>query len=117
MFAHYKVHSVKVISEKMKFDGAVVKLAECVIGDDTGSSKFLARDAQLDVITEGETITLMNAHAKIIHGFMRLEVDKWGIVKPAAEADKLTCEVNTENNLSEVEYELVPNKHDAAKGG
>ena len=59
----------------------------------------------------------MNAHAKVIHGFMRLEVDKWGIVKPAAEADKLQGEVNAENNCSEVEYELVPNKNDAAKGG
>ena len=50
---------------------------------------------------------MMNAHAKIIHGYMRLEVDKWGIVKPAAEADKLQGDVNTENNQSEVEYELV----------
>ena len=80
---------MKVISEKMKFDGAVVKLAECIIGDDQGCVKFVARDAQLDAIKEGETITLMNAHAKVIHGFMRLEVDKWGIVKPAAEADQL----------------------------
>ena len=45
VFAHFKVHSVKVISEKMKFDGAVTKLAECIIGDDQGCLKFVARDA------------------------------------------------------------------------
>lgn len=73
----------------MKFDGMVTKLAECVLGDDQGCLKFVARDAQLDSMIEGETVTLMNAHAKVIHGFMRLEVDKWGIVRPAAEADKL----------------------------
>ena len=98
MYGHYKVHSVKVISEKMKFDGAVSKLAECLIGDDQGCVKFSARDTQLDILKEGETVTLMNAHAKVIHGYMRLEVDKWGIVKPAADADKLSGEVNTENN-------------------
>ena len=62
------------------------------------SVKFSARDTQLDILKEGETVTLMNAHAKVIHGYMRLEVDKWGIVKPAADADKLSGEVNTENN-------------------
>ena len=82
----------------MKFDGAVSKLAECLIGDDQGCVKFSARDTQLDIMKEGDTITLMNAHAKVIHGYMRLEVDKWGIVKSAADTDKLQCEVNVENN-------------------
>ena len=60
------------------------------------------------MVQEGTTITLMNAHAKVVGSFLRIEVDKWGIIKLAAEDDIITDEVNVENKLSEVEYELVP---------
>ena len=58
--------SVKVISEKKKFDGNVLRIAECVVGDERGCLNLTAKDQQIDVITEGETITLMNAHVKVV---------------------------------------------------
>ena len=77
--------------------------------------KYVARDAQLDVIVEGETIGLYNAHAKVLNGFMRLEVDKWSIVKPAEDSYKIEGEVDLENNQSDVEYELVPTTYGQPK--
>ena len=50
----------------------------------------------------------MNAHAKVVGGFLRIEVDKWAAIKPATPQDEIKDAVNIENNLSEVEYELVP---------
>lgn len=50
----------------------------------------------------------MNAHARIVKSYLHLEVDKWGIIKEAGPEDAIKDEVNTANNHSEEEYELVP---------
>jgi len=106
IFAHFKVESVKLISEKKKFDGSTLRQAECIIGDSKGCLKMNARDTQLDIVKEGETITLMNAHVKFVNGFIRIEIDKWAIVKPAAQGDTIE-QVAPQPNFSEVEYEMV----------
>lgn len=103
-----KVHSVEVQSEKKKFDGAVISIAEAIIGDKHGCFKLVARDGQIPLLKAGVTLTIMNAHAKINKGFLSIEVDKWGIMKEAAPEDQVRDEVNTVNNHSEEEYELVP---------
>ena len=102
---HLKVHSVTVTSERKNYDGSVSKQATCVVGDQNGSANLFARNEQLDVIKEGSVITIRNANSKVFNEHMRLEVDKWGKIEASHEkVDK----VNTENNLSDVEYELVP---------
>jgi hypothetical protein len=35
------------ITEKKKFDGSVVKIAECVVGDQTGVAILIARNGKL----------------------------------------------------------------------
>jgi len=45
----------------------------------------------------------------MFQGFMRLMVDKWGIIQAAD--TPATFEANTQNNVSAIEYELV-NVHD-----
>ena len=61
------------------------------------------------MVKEGETITLMNAHCKVIGGFLKIELDKWAMVKQATPENRVD-DVNLSNNLSEVEYELVKNE-------
>jgi len=46
-----------------------------------------------------------NSKIDMFKGYMRLAVDKWGKIELAKEA--ANWEVNTDNNLSAVEYELV----------
>ena len=48
----------------------------------------------------------MNAHVKFVQGFVRIEIDKWAVVKKAAEADTV-AEVLLDPNFSEIEYEMV----------
>lgn len=108
MHVFLKVHSVNLTSEKKKFDGALVSYAEAIVGDKFGSFKLIARDYQLPLIEEGATLALLNAHAKVVKEKLTIEVDKWGVIKRAAPEDSIKEEVNTANNYSEEEYELVP---------
>ncbi|KAG6531147.1 uncharacterized protein At4g28440-like [Zingiber officinale] len=80
------------------------RIAECLIGDETGSIIFTARNDQVDLMKPGNTIILRNARIDMFKGSMRLAVDKWGRIEVTEPAD---FTVKEDNNLSLVEYELV----------
>jgi len=105
-----KVASCNVVVEKNRSDGSKIRIAEALVGDDTASLILTARNDQIDVVQPGNTIEARNAKIEMFKGFMRLAVDKWGKVVKAASA--ATFEVNKANNLSNVEYELVPVRDD-----
>ncbi|KAK2424629.1 hypothetical protein P8452_53566 [Trifolium repens] len=80
------------------------RIAECLIGDETGSIIFTARNEQVDLMNPGATIILRNAKIDMFKGSMRLAVDKWGRIEVTEPAN---FEVREDNNLSLIEYELV----------
>ncbi|XP_058221588.1 uncharacterized protein At4g28440-like [Rhododendron vialii] len=80
------------------------RIAECLIGDETGTVLFTARNDQVDLMKPGATIILRNAKIDMFKGSMRLAVDKWGRVEVTEPG---SFEVKEDNNLSLVEYELV----------
>jgi len=41
----------------------------------------------------------------MVKGFMRVAIDKWAVIK--ASAEPLSFEVNSSNDMSATEYELV----------
>ena len=106
---HLKVHSVKIIRQRQRYDGDQLnQVAECIVGDEHGCVKLMAYDSQLNVVKEGAIITIRNAHANVVKEHLRVEVDKWAKV----EASKAKIgSVNTSKNLSDVEYELVTVKN------
>ncbi|XP_020230950.1 uncharacterized protein At4g28440 [Cajanus cajan] len=79
-------------------------IAECLIGDDTATIIFTARNEQVDLMKAGTTVILRNAKIDMFKGSMRLAVDKWGRVEVTEPAKFV---VKEDNNLSLVEYELV----------
>ncbi|RAL45043.1 unnamed protein product [Cuscuta campestris] len=81
------------------------RIAECLVGDETGSIVFTARNDQVDTMAPGNTVIIRNAKIDMFKGSMRLAVDKWGRVEVAAEP--ASFDVKEDNNLSLVEYELV----------
>ncbi|KAL0381723.1 UNVERIFIED_CONTAM: hypothetical protein Sangu_0236600 [Sesamum angustifolium] len=102
-----KVVSSKLVLRKGRPDGPQVRqmrIAECLVGDETGTILFTARNEQVDLMKPDSTVTLRNAKIDMFKGSMRLAVDKWGRVE-VAEPAKFT--VKEDNNLSLVEYELV----------
>jgi len=100
-----KVVSCNVVVDKSRPDGTKLRIAEAVVGDSTGTIILTARNSQIDVVVPGKTIVVRNAKIEMFKGFMRLSVDKWGNIRPSDAAD---FEVNMNNNMSLVEYELVP---------
>ncbi|CAO2828821.1 unnamed protein product [Amaranthus hypochondriacus] len=103
-----KVVDSKLVMQRGRNDGPQVrqmKIAECLVGDETGMIIFTARNDQVDKMQAGATVTLRNAKIDMFKGSMRLAVDKWGLVEVAAEPANFT--VKEDNNLSLIEYELV----------
>lgn len=101
-----KVTSAKIVLQKGRPDSQVrqMRIAECLIGDETGIVIFTARNEQVDLMKEGSTVILRNAKIDMFKGSMRLAVDKWGRIEVTEPAE---FSVKEENNLSLVEYELV----------
>jgi len=101
-----KVLSCQVVVDRTRADGSRIRIGECLVGDDTGCIVLTARNAQIDCMTgESPTIVIRNSKVEMFRGYMRLTVDKWGLIQSAPEP--ATFKVNDTNNLSQVEYELV----------
>ncbi|XP_009608122.1 uncharacterized protein At4g28440-like [Nicotiana tomentosiformis] len=80
------------------------RISECLIGDETGTILFTARNDQVDLMKPDATVILRNAKIDMFKNTMRLAVDKWGRIEVTETAG---FEVKQGNNLSLVEYELV----------
>ena len=102
---HVRVQAVRIIRERRRYDSNTVsRVAECIVGDEHGCVNLMAYDDQLDIVKEGDVITLRNAHANVVKEHLRLEIDKWAKVE---KGDANITKVLLTNNASNVEYELV----------
>ncbi|CAM8947231.1 unnamed protein product [Rhodiola kirilowii] len=101
-----KVVNSKLVMQKGRPDGPQrqMRIAECLVGDETGMIVFTARNDQVELMKEGTTVILRNAKIDMYKGSMRLAVDKWGRVEVTEPA---SFTVKEENNLSLIEFELV----------
>ncbi|XP_074296231.1 uncharacterized protein At4g28440-like [Silene latifolia] len=91
-------------SSSLSSNARSTRIADCLVGDETASILFTARNQQIDLMQPGATVILRNAKIDMFKGSMRLAVDKWGRVEVTEPA---SFEVKEDNNLSLVEYELV----------
>ena len=91
-----------------RYDGSQIRQADCVVGDEFGVMDMLALNDQIDKVRQGDTITVRNGLAKVLRetGRIKLIIDKWGKVETASSDVKIPS-VDTSNNISAVEYELV----------
>ncbi|CAM8995770.1 unnamed protein product [Rhodiola kirilowii] len=103
-----KVVSSKPVASPKPRPGSIAarpnRIAECLVGDETGSIVFTARNEQVDKMSPGATVILRNAKIDMFKGSMRLAVDKWGLVEVT---EPVNFVVKEDNNLSLIEYELV----------
>ncbi|XP_048566979.1 uncharacterized protein At4g28440-like [Triticum urartu] len=106
---------VKVLSSKIKTETKTVvtrfgpaarptRIAECLVGDETGCILFTARNNQVDMLKPGNTVILWDAKLGMPKGIMKLAVDKRGLVEVTEPA---SFDVKEDNNFSLVEYEYV----------
>ncbi|KZV36134.1 hypothetical protein F511_20266 [Dorcoceras hygrometricum] len=102
-----KVVSSNTVMQKGRSDRpqvGQVRIAECLVGDETGVIVFTARNDQVKIMKPDATVILRNAKIDMFKGSMRLTVDKWGRLE---ETEPASFTVKEDNNLSLVEYELV----------
>jgi replication factor A1 len=103
---HLRVHSVTITRQRQRYDGEEVnQVADCIVGDEHGCVMMVATDKQLEVVKEGQVITIRNAHSNVVKEHLRIEVDRWAKVETSTA--QVAEKVNTAKNASDTEYELV----------
>ncbi|KAL3840988.1 hypothetical protein ACJIZ3_025579 [Penstemon smallii] len=96
-----KVINAKTVAQRGRMQG---RFAECLVGDETGIIIFAARNDQVDLAKEGNTLVLTNAKIDMFKGSMRLAVDRSGRVEVGEPA---SFSVEETNNLSLIEFERL----------
>ncbi|CAI9761766.1 unnamed protein product [Fraxinus pennsylvanica] len=96
-----KVVNAKMIAPRGRAQG---RLAECLVGDDTGIIIFTARNDQVDLVKDGNTLVLSNAKIDMFKGSMKLAVDRFGRVEVSEPA---SFTVKDDANMSLIEFERI----------
>ena len=78
------------------------RVAEALVGDETGSILLTLWDNQIDTFGPNEVLEIKNGYTSLFRGTLRLNIGRYGT---AEKIDKEIGEVNTENNLSEIRHE------------
>ena len=71
---------------------------------------FLKDADFIKIMRENTHVEVLNANARFYNGFIQLEMDRWGNIRPCnneALQQQWAEPVNEGNDLSAVEYELI----------
>ncbi|MGQ4833764.1 MAG: single-stranded DNA-binding protein [Candidatus Asgardarchaeia archaeon] len=99
----FKVVSKSDVREvSSRLDGSSHRVAEAVVGDETGVIKMTLWDDQIDLIDEGNTYVLKNGYVGFFKNTLRLNIGKYGSIE---ESDEEIQSVNLDNDLSNRVYE------------
>ena len=85
-----------------RMDGSKHRVAEALVGDDTGSILMTLWDDNIDKVNDGEIIKIKNGYVSLFRGSMRLNTGRYGSFEPS---DTAIEAVNTDNNMSEKQFE------------
>jgi replication factor A1 len=98
-------------------DYSVRRVADALVGDETGCLYMTLWDDKIDAINEGATLSITNGYINLFRGNMRLNIGKYGSYEVVE--DSPITEVNTENNLSDKRYEQQRrfNRYGRSRGG
>merc|ERR1719401_469159 len=89
-----------------KRSGGSAQFHEVTVGDETGQVVLSLKDFQIEGLTKGKVICIRNGSVRMVKGYIRIVVDKWGkLDKEVTE----TIEEVGKTNVSTTEYELVAN--------
>lgn len=105
---------VHIVVEKKTTSGSTLRVAEAIVGDETGIIVLSAKNEQIDVVKRGASIVVRNGRVDVFNKKMRLRVDSWGLLQTFENGKKAisvpisdSFTVNTENNVSVKEYDTV----------
>jgi len=84
-------------------DYSIRRVADALVGDETGCVYMTLWEDNIDKINEEATVRITNGYINLFRGNMRLNIGKYGSFEILEESP--ITEVNTENNLSDKRYE------------
>ncbi|AWR97898.1 single-stranded DNA-binding protein [Acidianus sulfidivorans JP7] len=102
--------TVKVVSkgepkQVMSKDGSSHKVADILVGDETGSVLFSVWDDNIEKVSEGDILDITDGYVTVVRGSMRLTLGRQGKMEKSSQT---IDNVNTENNLSNKQVEDNP---------
>jgi len=113
-----KIAKIKPEQRGVNLIAKVVKLVdleegkmEAVLGDDTGLVTCFVPEGAKELVKGEPVVRIQNAKIIMAKGFIRIVIDKWAVMKLAAEdtpGGKPEIEVKSDVDVSAVEYELAP---------
>mmetsp|Transcript_84253 Transcript_84253/g.132691 ORF Transcript_84253/g.132691 Transcript_84253/m.132691 type:complete len:425 (-) Transcript_84253:194-1468(-) len=95
---------VKVVSDATAVESGKSSFYECTCGDASGQVTLSLTEAQKQSVQKDQVMLVRNAFVKMVKGYMRLCVDKWGKLDTNTEEK---VDAVGDKNLSSTEYELV----------
>ncbi len=84
-------------------DYTIRRVADALVGDETGCVYLTLWDDNIDKITEEATVRITNGYVNLFRGNMRLNIGRYGSFEILDESP--ITEINSENNLSDKRYE------------
>jgi replication factor A1 len=78
-------------------DGSVHRVAEALVGDETGCVLLTLWDDQISAFNNGDVIEVKNGYTSLFRSFLRLNIGRRGVTE---KVNREIGEVSTENNLS-----------------
>ncbi|MGB9758383.1 MAG: single-stranded DNA-binding protein [Thermoproteota archaeon] len=84
-----------------RISGKTNKIAEALVGDETGTVLLTLWNENIDKVKQGDTIEVKNGYVGFFKGSMRLNVGRQGQVLPS---DVKIESVNEENKMSEKDF-------------
>lgn len=84
-------------------DMSTHRVAEALVGDDTGSIYMTLWDDVIDAVEDDQVLNIKDAYVKLFRGSMRLNLGRYGSYEVLDEAP--FEEVNLDNNLSSRVFE------------
>ena len=100
---------VKVVSKteprevSSRRDMSTHRVAEALVGDETGSIYLTLWDDAIDNVEEGQVMNIKNAYVNLFRGSMRLNLGRFGSYELAESAP--FEDVNLDNNLSSKQFQ------------
>ena len=86
-----------------RIDRSTHRVAEALVGDETGSIYLTLWDDAIDQVEVGQTLSIRNAYINLFRGSMRLALGRFGSFEVMEESP--IEEVNLDNNLSSKRFE------------
>jgi len=94
----------KILDEAKAVESKGKTFYEITIGDASGQVILSCKEDQIEGLKKDKVVIVRNANAKMMSGYIRLVVDKWGKYDLSSESE---IEKVGEENISKKEYELV----------